>query len=89
MPIHNVQLWTYTLIAGDMEITTPNFTFTVVSILAKGGTVDLACNGIANGMPSSTITLVDGQSITIDAGQGNTIEYIYINASVQAEIIAR
>lgn len=89
MPIHNVQLWTYTLTAGDIEITTPDYSFTIVSILAKGGTVDLVCNGVANGVPSSTITLVDGQSITIDAGQGNTIEYIYINASVQAEIIAR
>jgi hypothetical protein len=87
--IHNVQLWTYTLSAGDIELMTPAYSFTTISILAKGGDVNISCNGIANGIPSSTIVLVDGQSITIEAGQGNTIEYVYIDTANEALIIAR
>jgi hypothetical protein len=87
--IHNVQLWTYTLSASDIEFLTPEYSFTTISILAKGGEVQISCNGVANGIASSPITLVDGQSLTIEAGQGNTIEYVYILAEAEALIIAR
>ena len=87
--IHNVQLWSYALNGDTIEISAPTYNFTTMSILAQGGSVYITTNGIANGIPSSTITILDGQSITIDAAQGNTIEYVSITADSVANIIAR
>lgn len=89
MAINTVQLWTLNLQAADIEISFPTYSFTTISIIARNSQVEVRCNGIANGVPSQSIYLNDGQSLTIDAGNGNIIEYVYINATDIAEIIAR
>jgi hypothetical protein len=89
--IHTAQFWTYVIAAGDtFLITSPQYNFTTISILASGGAVSFAGNGSSNGNVSQNVTLSDGQSVTLDAGQGNSIEYLFINASLgDAMIVAR
>lgn len=91
MALNTVQIWTYVVASGiDYEISFPQFGFTTISIKATGGEVLVLGSGIANGVPSEYITLTDGQSITIDGGNGNIIEYLSISATTgDANIIAR
>ena len=91
MAINTVQIWTYVIASGsDYEITYPQFGFTTISVKANGGDVYISGSGVANGLPSANITLTDGQSITIDGGNGNIVEYLYINAVAgNAMVIAR
>lgn len=86
-----VQIWTYALSAGDIEITPPTYSFTTISILASGGTVQLYGSKVENGVAAAPIVLLDGQSITINAGntETNVIDYLYINADVTAYIVGR
>jgi hypothetical protein len=92
MAANQVNIWTYTLDATDIEILPPDFQFTTISVLASGGTVTISGVGSnAQTGPSTPITLADGQSITINAGSNDTniISYLYINASAFAYIVAR
>jgi hypothetical protein len=75
---------------ADITIT-PDYGFTTISILSSGGTTTITGNKTTNGIDSQPITLADGQSITINAGSNetNVIDYLYINANAQAQIIAR
>ena len=91
MAINTVQVWTYVVGAGSsFLITYPEYGFTTVSVKATGGEVYVSGNGVSNGLPSSNIALTDGQSITIDGGNGNIIEYLSITAGGgDAHILAR
>jgi len=73
-----VDIWTYNT-GGEIEITS-DFGFTTLSILSSGGTCTISGNKTANGLQSSTITLADGQSITINSGNSetNVINYLDI-----------
>jgi Flp pilus assembly secretin CpaC len=73
-----VDIWTYET-ASEIEITS-SFGFTTLSVLSSGGTCTIAGNKTANGLASTTITLADGQSVTINSGNNETniINYLDI-----------
>ena len=73
-----VDIWTYST-ASEIQITS-DFGFTTLSVLSSGGTCTINGSKNANGVPSSAITLADGQSITINSGNSetNVINYLDI-----------
>jgi len=89
-----VDIWTYALAPeSELDLAYPDYQFTTISILASGGFLTINCTGKLGGLQSTPITLTDGQSITINAGNNETniINDVIINTNVgcTAYLIAR
>ena len=75
------QVWTYELSSASLTIDN-TFDFTVVSILVTGWTVVVTGGLIAGGLPSTDMTLNEGQGVTFSSGNNNNI--ILSNITVDA-----
>ena len=82
--------WTYTLNNGTLVID-QNYGFSIMSILATGGSCTVTGSLLANGTPSAPITLSEGQAVTISSGDDATmpISGITITTAGIASIVAR
>jgi hypothetical protein len=89
-----VDIWTYALAPeSELDLYYPDYQFTTISILASGGFLTINGSKSVGTIGQSPITLTDGQSITINAGNNetNVINDIVINTNVgcTAYIVAR
>lgn len=66
------KIWTYQLSSTSLTID-GSFDFTVLSILCTAGDVVVTGDLVAGGLPSSPITLSQGQGITLTSGNNNNI----------------
>jgi hypothetical protein len=65
-------VWTYTLTSSTITID-ETFDLVVLSILATSGSCTIIGSLTASGLPSQSITLNEGQSLTVSSSSGSAL----------------